>query len=258
MDFERAKQKFEEYLDGYDRADDKINLKIIHTYQVVECSGEIARRMKLSEEDTDLAKMIGLLHDIGRFEQLKRFNSFDPGMMNHAKYGAEILFRQGMVREFLEEDTWDDIIYMAIDRHSDFQLEGIEDERTLMHAKIIRDADKLDNCRVKLEEKLETLLEKPLDVPGQDVISDEVWRSCQEQKSILSESRKTSMDYWVSYVAYFYDINYKETMEIILENDYISQIIHRITYKNPETRAKMEILEQQILEYARRMTDDHI
>ena len=127
-----------------------------------------------------------------------------------------------------------------------------------MHAKIILDADKLDNCRVKLEEKLETLLEKPLDVPGQDVISDEVWRSCQEQKSILSESRKTSMDYWVSYVAYFYDINYKETMEIILENDYISRIIHRITYKNPETRAKMEMLEQQILEYARRMTDDHI
>lgn len=258
MDFERAKRRFEEYLDGYDREDDKIKLKIVHTYQVVECSEEIARRMGLPEEDIDLAKMIGLLHDLGRFEQLKRFNSFEPGMMNHAKYGAGILFKQGMIREFLEEDIWDDIICTAIDKHSDFQIEGVEDARTLMHVRIIRDADKLDNCRVKLEEKLTTLLEKPLDTPGEDTISEEVWRSCEERKSILSSIRRTSMDYWVSYMAYFYDINFKETMEIILEKDYISRMFGRVEYKNPETRSKMGILENHIKDYAHRMVEGGI
>ena len=115
MDFEQAKAEFEAYLDGYDRTDDKINLKIVHTYGVVGCAEEIARRMGLGEEDIMLAKLIGLLHDIGRFEQLKRYNSFHPGTMNHAKYGAELLFEEGMIRQFVKEDTWDDIIRIAID-----------------------------------------------------------------------------------------------------------------------------------------------
>lgn len=47
----------------------------------------------------------------------------------------------------------------SIAKHSDFKLDGISDARTLLHAKIIRDADKLDNCRVKLEDKLETFMD---------------------------------------------------------------------------------------------------
>ena len=45
----------------------KYRLKIVHTYGVVKESTDISARMRLSEEDTTLAKMIALLHDIGRF-----------------------------------------------------------------------------------------------------------------------------------------------------------------------------------------------
>ena len=43
MDLQYAKQQFERYLDNYDRADDKVRLKIAHTYGVTECSRQIAR-----------------------------------------------------------------------------------------------------------------------------------------------------------------------------------------------------------------------
>ena len=76
IDFKAAKQAFENYLDEYDRKDDKIRLKIVHTYCVVNAAEEIAIRMHLGEEEIQLAKIIGLLHDIGRFEQIKRFHSF--------------------------------------------------------------------------------------------------------------------------------------------------------------------------------------
>ena len=251
MDFERARQAFEKYLDGYDRKDDKVRLKIVHTYGVVKCSEDIATRMGLSKEDIEIARIIALLHDIGRFEQLKLYNSFNPCTMNHAKYGAKILFEDGKIRDFVEEDTFDDIIRIAIDKHSDFAIEGVDDERTLLHAKIIRDADKLDNCRVKLVEELKTFLENSPEEPGMDVISDEVWKYCLQKKSVLSTARVTAMDYWVSYVAYFYDIYFKETMQIILEKDYIPRIIHRLEYKNPDTKHKMDILEKDLLEYAK-------
>ena len=131
LNFEAAKQFFEEYLDGYDRENDKVKLKIIHTYGVVEQSRNLAERLMLSEEDTSLAMIIALLHDIGRFEQLKRYDSFEPATMDHAAYGVKVLFEEGMIRRFVACDVWDDIIRTAIAKHSDFILEGIDEERTL-------------------------------------------------------------------------------------------------------------------------------
>lgn len=250
MDLERARQAFEEYLDGYDREDDKIKLKIVHTYGVVACAAEIAKRMGLCREDRELAAIIALLHDIGRFEQLKRFDSFMPGTMDHAAYGAEILFgEQKMIRRFVCDDQFDSIIQTAIAMHSSFELGAISDERTLLHARLIRDADKLDNCRVKLEESLEILLEVPESEAGTHKISPKVWESCMNRTSVLSSDRVTPVDYWVSYVAQYYDINFPETFSIMKEENYVPRIVERIHYTDPDTAEKMQILTQNMEQY---------
>lgn len=255
MDYHYAKEIFENYLDGYDRENDKVKLKIVHTYGVVAQSTEIARRMGLSEEDRELARIIALLHDIGRFEQVRRFDSFMPDTMDHASYGVEMLFGEAqgcpphMIRQFVEEDTWDDIIRAAIAKHSDFVLEGISDERTLLHAKIIRDADKLDNCRVKLVDDFETFMDATAEETGASVISPKVRADALSGRSILSADRQTPMDYWVSYLAYFYDLNFRESLDIVAEKDYVRRLIHRISYSDSETKATMEELERNIIAY---------
>lgn len=250
MDLQLAKEEFERYLDGYDREDDKVRLKIVHTYGVTECSRRIAQRMGLSEEDVELAELIGLLHDIGRFEQLKRFDSFEPDTMDHAGFGVQILFDEGMIREFVKDDCWDGIVRTAIAKHSDFRLEGVKEERELMHARIIRDADKLDNCRVKLEDTMETMLGVSANEVGKDVISREVMEQFRRKESILASTRRTKMDYWLSYMAYFFDINYKVSMEIIRQNDYVGRLIRRIPYSNPETKVQMAEVEETLCRYA--------
>ena len=252
-DFDAAKAAFEAYLDEYDRADDKIHLKIVHTYGVVDAAEDIARRMGLGEEDVQLAKVIGLLHDIGRFEQIKRFDSFEPGTMEHAVYGAQLLFGpEKMIRRFVKDDRFDSLICTAIEKHSDFKLEGITDERILIHAKLIRDADKLDNCRVKLEDAMETLLDLSADEVGKYAISPKVREDAFAGKCICSKDRRTPMDYWVSYVAYFYDLNFQETLDIVAEEQYVKRIIGRVPYTNEQTKKTMEELERQLTEYVRR------
>ena len=229
MDFEHVKAVFEEYLNGYDRENDKGKLKIVHTYGVIRCSEEI-----------------------GRFEQLKRFNSFEADTMDHATYGVQVLFEEGMIRQFIEEDTWDDVIRTAIAKHSDYELTGITDERTLLHARLIRDADKLDNCRVKLEDAMETLLDLSADEVGKYAISPKVREDAFAGKCICSKDRRTPMDYWVSYVAYFYDLNFRETLDIVAEEQYVKRIIGRVPYTNEQTKKTMEELERQLTEYVRR------
>lgn len=249
IDFKKAKDEFEKYLDSYDRSNDKINLKIIHTYGVMDYSQEVACRMKLSQEDTDLAKIIALLHDIGRFEQLKRYDSFQPDTMDHASYGVQLLFDEGMIRRFAADSQWDEIIKTAIAHHSDFALPDIDDPRTLLHSRLIRDADKLDNCRVKLEESITTLLgASPVEV-GLTSVSPEVAGSFFRKESVLSSDRKTLIDYWISYLAYFFDINFKESLQIIDEHHFISRIIKRIPYENPDTHKIMDEMEHTLNDY---------
>ena len=249
MNYTDAKKEFEHYLDGYDRNNDKIRLKIIHTYGVVHDMEDICRRMNLSLEDTELAKIIALLHDIGRFEQLKRFDSFEPTTMDHAAYSVQVLFEEGMIRRFVPENQWDDIIRTAIARHSDFKLEGISDSRTLLHARLIRDADKLDNCRVKLEDDLLVFMGMSGEDIGAQVITQKVYDTALSCQCIYSPDRITKMDYWVSYVAYFYDIYFRASFDIIEEHDYLNKSIDRIPYSTPDTKAKMETIRTRLTEF---------
>lgn len=250
IDLQHAHREFSCYLQDFDCENDKMKLKVIHTDGVVRCASEITRRMGLSDEDCQLAELIALLHDIGRFEQIRQFDSFEPGTMDHAAFGVELLFgQQKMIRRFIQEDTWDDLICEAIARHSDYRVGDGLDSRTMLHAGIIRDADKLDNCRVKLEESIEVLLGTSAEEVGRQEISDEVWQQCLEKRSILSKTRKTKMDYWVSYIAYFFDINYPETFEIIKEKQYVPRLISRIAYSNLDTEEKMGELHDMIVRH---------
>lgn len=243
IDFTKASREFERYLDNYDRNDDKIRLKIVHTYGVVRQSMEVARLMKLSDEDIELAGLIALLHDIGRFEQLRRFHSWDARTMDHAAYGVSVLFKEGLIQRFTDEAGVYDIILTAIARHSDYSLKLPADARTLLHARLIRDADKLDNCRVKLEEPIEVLLDASPEEVGRMEITPRIADAFFRNECILSPDRITKADYWVSYIAYFYDINFRESFSLIQKNNYVSRIIRRIPYTNPDTAEMMDKME---------------
>lgn len=94
---------FAEYVRNYDPSDEKIKLKIDHTYRVAGLCQRIAESLGLSEPDVDIAWLLGMLHDIGRFEQIRRFGTFnDAKSVDHAEFGADLLFKEGLIRKFAE------------------------------------------------------------------------------------------------------------------------------------------------------------
>ena len=251
IDFEVAQKVFKEFLKDFDVEQDKVRLKIIHTYHVVDFAEYIAKDLKLSNEDIELAKLIGLLHDIGRFDQAKRYNDFrDMNTLDHAELGVKILFKENKIRDFIKDDKYDSIIYKAILNHNKLKIEDGLNEKELLHAKIIRDADKADNFRVKQEEKVETMLYmESLEKIENGIITDKIYEDFMNSKIIKNEERVTALDYWVSYIAFLYDFNFNSGLKYVMEQDYINRNIDKINYKNPETRKRMENVRQHALEY---------
>ena len=100
IDFNKAQEAFSEYLNNYDKNDSKIRLKIKHTYEVVNQSEYISKSLKLDEENIKIAKIIALLHDIGRFEQIKVTSDFiDTDKLDHADFGAKVLFEDNLIHK---------------------------------------------------------------------------------------------------------------------------------------------------------------
>ena len=84
--------EFLNYTSKYLEYGNMIDLKIKHTFRVMRLSEMLASNLNLSDEEIYIAKMIGLLHDIGRFEQWKVYNNFrDLISIDHADFGIKVL-----------------------------------------------------------------------------------------------------------------------------------------------------------------------
>lgn len=244
IDIEKAKIAFKDFLEEYkDKSDLGFELKIVHTCHVAENAKKIAQELNLSKEDIELAELIGILHDIGRFEELKITKELNSVKFDHAGHGSKMLFEKGMVRKFIEDSQYDNIIKKAIENHSRLEIEENLDERALLHSKIIRDADKIDNYRVKKDEKIEVIFPKRVNKKEdmeESNLSDKVYNTILNKKCVDIHDRVTPLDFWVCILAFTFDLNFDVSYKIVKENDYINVLIDRFEYKDMETKNRME------------------
>lgn len=251
MEFLGAEKAFKKYLKNYNVEDGSIALKIRHTYEVVNKSEYIAKELKLDKENIELAKIIALLHDLGRFEQIKEFKEFNDKKIEHAEFGIKALFEDELITTFIDDRKYDNIIYKAIYNHNKFKIENDMNSKELLHCKIIRDADKLDNFRVKQKDKLEDMFPKIYnnETINYENISSKVYADFMKHKCIKVEDRKTIIDYWVCVIAFIFDLNFDISLQYIKEKNYIDILIDRIEYKNYDTKQKMEDIRKCTKEY---------
>lgn len=253
IDIEKAKIAFKDFLDEYeDKSDLGFELKIIHTYHVAENAKKIAQELNLNKEDIELAELIGILHDIGRFEELKITKELNSVKFDHAGHGSKMLFEKGMIRKFIEDNQYDNIIKRAIENHSKLEIEKDLDERTLLHSKIIRDADKIDNYRVKKDEKVEAIfpnrVNKKEDME-ESKMSDKVYNTILDKKCVDIHDRVTPLDFWVCILAFTFDLNFDVSYKIVKENDYINVLVDRFKYRDEKTKNRMEKVRKIINRY---------
>ena len=149
---DEAKDVFLRYAEQYDMQNILIRHKVEHTLRVADLCDRYARALGMSDEDADFAWFLGLLHDIGRFEQARRYGTFvDSQSTDHAELSGDILFQEELIERFPKEglpEGWQTVAETAVRLHNKLKLPETLDFRTRQFAEILRDADKTDIFRV--------------------------------------------------------------------------------------------------------------
>lgn len=251
IDILKAKTAFKDYISNYDINEPKIHIKIIHMYHVAENARKIAKSLNLSEEEQDLAELIGLLHDIGRFEQVRLYHTYsDKISIDHGQKGVEVLFGDKLIRNFIQDDTKDSILYKAIHNHNKFEIEKGLSEEEMVYCQIIRDADNIDIFRAVLEgKKVEEFGHLGCEDISKEILSPKFFEDFKKEKPLVYAEAKTDMDIMVAIIAHIYTLNFKESFRIIKQNNYIHRFVEKLNCQDPYTKEKMNEIARIAMNY---------
>ncbi len=231
-DFLKFKEWFFRYVGSFHLDDSfiqkNIKLKKDHSIRVCENASLIAISENLNDEDYCLAKVIGLLHDIGRFEQISKYRTFnDSESENHALLGVKILKTEGVLLGLPHEEQ--EIIFTAIKNHNVHILPENLDMRTLFHSKLIRDADKLDIYKVLTDYyAIRDTSPNPalyLGFPDTPEYNRDLLEDIFNDRVSSIRNVKTCNDMNLTRLAWLFDLNFVETVRLVRERGYINKLI---------------------------------
>lgn len=205
---------FNQYVKSYDFKNPMIRLKFHHTYRVMEFCKEIAESLELNEKDIKIAMLCGLLHDIARFDQWTKYNTFiDAKSFDHGDEGYNILLKNNFIKEFIKDKEIINIVLSTVKNHNKYLIESNLDERTTLFCKIVRDADKLDVIR-----------ELGNHIKEDEIIyNEEIIKEMYEEKMCKNNLIKTSADDILRMISWVFDYNFKYSYNFLLKENIIKK-----------------------------------
>lgn len=202
---------FDEYVGNFDLKDEGILRKKEHSYRVMNFAKSIAESLKLNEADIYIATLAGLVHDIGRFNQLKFYGTFkDSESIDHGDEGYRVLC--DFIDKFNVDKKTQNIVLSATKYHNKCKI-GDVDDQTKIFCKIVRDADKLDIMETQINEVNSENI----------VIKDELLKSIYEKSLCKNEYCETEEDAILRMISWIFDLNFPYSYKYLKNNKIIER-----------------------------------
>lgn len=248
LDKQSVSAAFDRYVSQFNPDTPGILSKQRHSRTVSVLCETLARQLGWLRKDQDLAWVLGLLHDIGRFEQARRFHTFiDYKSMDHARYGVWYLFEKGHIRDFLPdpEPERERILELAILWHNGYAVPSSITGRTRDFALLIRDADKIDLFRVYAGylEHPEQIWQMSLKDLGSEEISPKVLEEALGEKLVHTEVKKTALDFFTGCLCQLFDFTYGPSLALVRQQGYFQELLD-FQPVNPKSARQLESVKE--------------
>lgn len=246
---DKLKAVFIDYVSYFDVDNVMVSHKVTHTMHVADNSAQIAKSLALSQNDIELAWILGLLHDFGRFEQFKQYGTFrDSESVDHAELGANLLFGEGYINRFIQVGLPKEelsMIEVAIRQHNKLSLSIDLSERTKLFSQILRDADKIDIFRVVDELPFEQRAGKSINsFVEKDEASNECMKYIYLHKCIPRNLIKSRFEVFLSHVCLAFELCYEESKRIVINQGYLKHLLYSIKDNSDLNEKQINQLEQ--------------
>ena len=220
---DRFQRWFDEYAGRFYGDDAYVNanlqLKQEHTQRTSREIVLLARELGLDDDETRIAELIGLLHDIGRFPQFARYRTYsDPRSVNHCRLGVQVLRDEGVLDVLTSEGRrW---VETAVGLHGRKSLPSALNGRALLFTRLIRDADKIDIFRIVVE-NYKQYREDPegflleVELPDVPEYSPEVLEAILNEELVDSAQLRTLNDAKLCQLGWIYDLNFTASLRRI-------------------------------------------
>lgn len=191
------------------------DLKRVHSLKVADEIMTIGARLGLDPASLSLARSIGLLHDVGRFEQFKRYGTFnDFASIDHGDLGARTVTANGLLGDF--DAVQREVIEKSIRYHNKKSLPAGQSEAILFYLKLIRDADKLDIYRV-VSERIVQQEGSPLS----DSVSESLLADLMAGRKVAYRDLKNAAEMRLMHISWIFDISFEPTRQLIRQRNYL-------------------------------------
>lgn len=229
--YKSAVNDFENYVNSFSgltpEQQRNFDIKRDHTLRVAGNVRQLAVSLSLNEEDEKIAVLAAVFHDIGRFSQIAEHNTLNDSVSaDHAEIGSGML-RTGKYLSSLTEESRE-LVITTILHHNKLEIPKNIGPREMLHARLLRDADKLDILRV-LTDYYAGKNKSPnhmltWELPKSAQISAGVVKEILSGKLVSKKEVKNEADVKVMQLSWIYDINFKTTVGMILRNRYLERI----------------------------------
>lgn len=214
----------------YDLSESNILRKFIHSFDVAKNCFSLACHENFSVEERNLCYLMGLMHDIGRFEQWKIYQTYnDRKSVDHGDLSFEILQKLNCEKLFNITARECEILTYAIKFHTK-PYHG-EDEDIIRFNSILKDSDAYSNVVTTANGMQQMTVE-------QNGVTKELMEDFLNQKLLINYSPNTKLDRSLMLSACCYYVKNKFFRQQILDSNYINIIFETFSrYLNDEDKA---------------------
>ena len=206
-------KSFNEYVKQFDLKNKNIMGKYHHSFRVMEFCKELAISLNLNDEDIYIASLCGLLHDIARFEQLTKYNTYDDSKsFDHGDYGYKILKESDFIKEFTKNEEVISIILDSVKYHNKLSVPNLN-KRNMLFVNIVRDADKLD-----------IITEQGNEINDDKItLKESMLKSIYNKELCKNSDIENDVDYILRVLSWVFDFNFEYSYKYLIDKKIIEK-----------------------------------